>query len=162
MTQEELLVCPSAQSTVAIQAWATHFPVKDLGALVGEIRNVVQRVVKEGDLHPLEAMLMGQAIALQNLFTNLDAGAGTRYFASGGTSTRGRHTAAGGVFWNIRAERDAKMPGNDFAPPGVFFVGVQGLDPAEAKEGWHVEAIEPTELEPANLHEAQLKRRLEE
>lgn len=96
----------------------------------------------------------------QNLFTNLDAGAGTRYFSSGGTSTRGRHTAAGETFWNIRGEQDAKMPGSDFGPAGIFFVGVQGLNPDEAKEGWHVEAIEPGELEPANLHEAQLERRL--
>ncbi len=97
----------------------------------------------------------------QNLFTDLDTGRGTRYFSSGGTGTRGRHSAAGGTFWNIRGERDARMPGRDFGPAGLFFVGVQGFDPAAAREGWHVEAIEPGILRPPNLHAAQLKRRLE-
>lgn len=97
----------------------------------------------------------------QNLFTDIDAGHGSRYFASGGTNTRGRHTAAGATFWNIRGEQPAKLPNSDFGPPsGLFFVGVYGLDPAEAPEGWHVEAIAPSSLVPANLYAAQLSRRL--
>ncbi len=96
----------------------------------------------------------------QNLFTDLDTGDGRRYFASGGTRTRGRHTAAGAVFWNIRGARPAKMPGSDFGPTGIFFVGVKGLSPEDARDGWHVEAIEPEALEPANLYAAQLQRRL--
>lgn len=40
-----------------------------------------------------------------NLFTNLDAGAGTQLWVCGGGAALGKNCAAWGTFWNIRAER---------------------------------------------------------
>lgn len=95
----------------------------------------------------------------RNLYSDLDAGAGTRLFHSGGTQTRGRHAATGAVFWNIRSEQPAKMPDDDFAPPvGVFFIGVNGLKQGEGRKGWIVLPLDVAESEPANLHEWQRRR----
>ena len=101
----------------------------------------------------------------RNLYTDLDAGKGTRHFKSGGTSRRGRHSATGAVFWNIRSERAAKMPGDDFAPPvGVFLVGVQGLTPEApggARKGWVVLPLDVEGGEPRDLylHQQKVPRR---
>jgi hypothetical protein len=94
----------------------------------------------------------------QSLFSDIDAGAGTRYFRSGGTRTRGLHTARGTVFWNIRGDRDAATPKVDFGPPGIFFVGVEGLDPSDAREGWVIRPLGNDE--PSGLHAFQREQRL--
>ncbi len=92
------------------------------------------------------------------LWSNLDLGAGTRPFKSGGTSTRGLHSAAGVTFWNLRADRPIHMPSADFAPPRSLFIGVQGLDPDTKTFGRHVESFDG-EMTPPDLHAAQRERR---
>lgn len=95
----------------------------------------------------------------QNLFSNLDMGRGTRYFKSGGGGERGRHCGRGGTFWNLRGERPATMPDANFGPSGLFFIGVHGLTPDAAPDGWHV--AELRDDDPAELHAAQRAARLE-
>lgn len=149
------ILTSGTDSLVTNFTYGTRF-IHDLGLTRGSVGNVYasgRGVDLNMDHH--------RWAPYQNLFTDLDAGRGTRHFASGGTHTRGRHTAAGATFWNIRSERPAEMPSTDFGPPsGVFFVGVQGLDPKDVPVDWHVEAIDPESLTPPNLYAAQLSRRL--
>lgn len=53
----------------------------------------------------------------ENLFTDLDLGAGTRVWVSGGGGNRGKHSAAGATFWNLRTKSPIELPGEEFAPP---------------------------------------------
>lgn len=93
-----------------------------------------------------------------NLFTNIDLGAGTRPWQSGGGADLGRHCGAWTTFWGIRsAATVTRKP--DWSPALVNFVGVPLADPASVDpKGLWIES--PTEaISPANLHEAQLKQR---
>jgi hypothetical protein len=45
-----------------------------------------------------------------NLFSNLDLGAGTRPFNSGGAGNRGAHSGAYSTFWNLRANKPLQLP----------------------------------------------------
>jgi len=97
----------------------------------------------------------------ENVFTNIHVGEGRRVWSSGGTHNRGRHSGARTTFWNIRANRDLSLPGDGWGPASLNFIGVQGISPdATGGKGWWVEAIKPETLQPANLHKAQLERRL--
>ncbi|PYS69355.1 MAG: hypothetical protein DMF69_17285 [Acidobacteria bacterium] len=58
------------------------------------------------------------------LFSNLDLGAGTRPFDSGGSGNRGAHSGAYSTFWNIKASRAIKLPAGDFGPL-LNFVGLE-------------------------------------
>jgi hypothetical protein len=97
----------------------------------------------------------------ENLFTDLDAGVGTRLWASGGGAALGKHCAARGTFWNLRAARPLAYPPPSFGPPTMNLVGLTTAQPSETQPGgkWF-EAIPPAQLVPANLHAAQLERRL--
>lgn len=96
----------------------------------------------------------------ENLFANIDAGLGERFWVSGGGGGTGPHTAAGETFWNIRASRPLGPPKPYFGP-SVIFVGVGGAFPKNAMQpGWYYEPILPNRLTPANLHISQLARRL--
>lgn len=95
-----------------------------------------------------------------NLFTDVDLGAGTRMFQSGGGAKLGRHCAAFGTFWNIRSGAPQTWPAG-WSPDRIQLIGVatreaSTLDP----NGRWLEAIPPERLQPANLHAAQLARRL--
>lgn len=95
-----------------------------------------------------------------NVATDIDLGAGTRMWRSGGGANLGRHCAAHGTFWNIRAMRPQKHPG-DFGPPTMNLVAVATNQPSVTrKDGIWMETLSPTQIRPANLHEAQLARRL--
>lgn len=95
-----------------------------------------------------------------NLFTNLDAGAGTRLWRSGGGANLGRHCAAWTTFWGIRTENPVEIQRN-WSPSLVNYVGLNLSGEAETTpDGRWVEPLSPTELAPRNLHEAQLARRL--
>lgn len=97
----------------------------------------------------------------ENLFTHIDLGAGTRMWRSGGGAALGRHCAARGTFWNIRAEEPQSHPGG-FGPASMNLVAVQtGDESILEEEGVWFEAISPDEIFPANLHEAQVELRLE-
>jgi hypothetical protein len=99
----------------------------------------------------------------ENLFTNLDTGAGgPEVWASGGPSGVGRHSAAGGTFWNIRGKKETGLPPAGWGPPGLIFVGLKGIIPkTDRPANWHYEPIGASALTPPNLHLAQLQRRLE-
>lgn len=96
----------------------------------------------------------------ENLFTDIDVGEGSRVWASGGGGGLGRHSAAGGTFWNIRSRRAIPEPGRNFAPDMINIVGIRSN--AEARTGsdgrWF-EPLDPDALSPRNLHEAQRARR---
>lgn len=96
-----------------------------------------------------------------NLFTDLDAGAGTRLWRCGGGADLGKNCAARGTFWNIRAEGELSWPPAGFGPDLMNLVGL-GKDGDVVREdgGRWFEPIVAGELEPANLHRAQVERRL--
>jgi hypothetical protein len=97
----------------------------------------------------------------ENLFTDLDAGAGTRLWQCGGGAALGKHSGTRETFWNIRAARPLAYPPPNFGPPTMNLVGLHTDEPTVAEPGgkWF-EAVAPARLEPQNLHEAQLRRRL--
>jgi len=97
----------------------------------------------------------------ENLFTDIDAGAGTRLWFCGGGSGLGKHSGARETFWNIRSVKNQVWPPADFGPDSMNLVGLQTARPAETNPaGRWFEVIPPGELTPADLHEAQLARRL--
>lgn len=100
-------------------------------------------------------------VPYENLFTDIDAGAGSRVWLCGGGANLGKHCAARGTFWNIRASQAIPQPPEVFGPPSMNFVGVQSDQPSNtgSEEIWW-EAIDPQKLAPANLHQAQLEQRL--
>jgi Pectate lyase superfamily protein len=97
----------------------------------------------------------------ENLFTDIDAGAGTRLWTCGGGAALGKHCAARGTFWNIRAARPQKYPPANFGPASMNFVAVQTDLPSEMNPaGRWLEAIPPKDIFPQDLHAAQLALRL--
>jgi pectate lyase-like protein len=97
----------------------------------------------------------------ENLYTNLDVGRGSRMWACGGGRSLGKHCGARGTFWNIRAKKPQKYPDPGFGPASMNLVGIQ-TDQAThiSATGKWFEAIDPSKLEPQNLHQAQLRRRM--
>ena len=70
MKPHELVLSPSIQSAVAIEAWGKYAGTVDLASLVDDLRERIKKV-QDGDLQPVEAMLFGQAITLETIFTSL-------------------------------------------------------------------------------------------
>jgi hypothetical protein len=96
-----------------------------------------------------------------NLFTNIDIGEGKRMYRSGGGAALGRHAGAWTTFWNIRAARPQKWPAESYGPDMMNLVAVQSDDaPILDENGRWFEPIAPAQIEPKNLYEAQLARRL--
>ncbi|MCE9589952.1 MAG: hypothetical protein K8S99_05450 [Planctomycetes bacterium] len=97
----------------------------------------------------------------ENLFVNLDIGAGTHLWRHGGGRDLGKACAARGTFWNIRAKQPQTYPPASYGPPSMNFVAVQTVDPSvkEAAGKWF-EAIAPADVVPQDIHQAQLVRRL--
>ncbi len=101
-----------------------------------------------------------RAAPYTTLWTELDCGAGTSPFVSGGASNRGPHTAAYDTLWNLRAAAAMELPPDDFGPR-MNFVGFQtDAKVATSPYDWWFEAIGPDEIEPPNLWEAMRQRRL--
>jgi hypothetical protein len=96
-----------------------------------------------------------------NLFTDVDTGAGTRVWKSGGGDALGKHTAAWVTFWNVRSQRPQSWPPDRFGPDAMNLVGLPATQPAVTDpDGRWFEPIDPAQLTPPNLHEAQVERRL--
>lgn len=96
-----------------------------------------------------------------NVFTDIDLGAGTRMWHCGGGADLGRHCGAHGTFWNIRASRPQPLPGT-FGPPSLNLVAVQSNDQSLTDlNGRWFEAMAPGTLHPANLHQAQWLKRMD-
>ncbi|MAE18046.1 hypothetical protein CMK12_03735 [Candidatus Poribacteria bacterium] len=97
----------------------------------------------------------------ENLFSRIDLGVGTRIWKSGGGRALGKHCAARGTFWNIRAKKAQRWPPKRFGPQMLNLIGVQTSQPSETNvDGKWFEAIDPAQLHPPDLHQAQLKCRL--
>ena len=95
-----------------------------------------------------------------NVFTDLDLGAGTRMWTCGGGADLGRHCAARGTFWNIRAKSGQKYP-EDFGPASMNLVALETREKSETEiNGRWFEAIPPASIQPANIYQAQLRKRL--
>jgi len=96
-----------------------------------------------------------------NLFTELDLGAGTRMYKCGGGQNLGRHSAAWTTFWNIRADQPLHAPPADFGPDLMNFIALSSKDvPVLEPNGRWFEPVSPADIEPKNLYEAQLQKRL--
>jgi len=97
----------------------------------------------------------------ENLFTDLDAGAGTRLWKCGGGAALGKHCGARGTFWNIRSATPLTYPPEAFGPPSMNLVGLETQQTSSLQaEGKWFESIPHAQLQPQNLHAAQLLRRL--
>jgi len=130
--------------------------IHDITVSRGSVGNVVSRGRAEDlclDHH--------RRAPYENLFTEIDAGEGTRLWASGGGAALGKHAAARNTYWNIRAENPISPPPPKFAPPQINIVALTTDEPDEttAKGRWF-ERIDPEKIQPQNLYEAQLQRRL--
>ncbi len=97
----------------------------------------------------------------ENLFTNLDAGEGSEIWRCGGGRDLGKHCGARGTFWNIRTGQSVIWPPVRFGPDSMNLVGlkIEGKSIKNLKGKW-LETIPPEQLKPADLHAAQLERRL--
>jgi hypothetical protein len=97
----------------------------------------------------------------ENLFTDIDAGAGLRLWTCGGGMALGKHCGARGTFWNIRVDRPQAFPPANFGPASMNFVALQ-IDSPSVKDmnGRWYEAMRPNDIYPQDIHAAQLARRL--
>ena len=102
-----------------------------------------------------------RASPYENLFTEIDLGAGTRVWNSGGTGGKGLHSASGATFWNVDSKSRFELPDEEFAPPGTIFVGINSetVRSSQLPEGWHYEKFRPEKIDPPNLHLAQVELR---
>ncbi len=95
----------------------------------------------------------------ENLFTDIDAGEGTRLFSSSGGGERGNHTAAGATFWNLRTRQPAAKP-KSLGQDAIIIVGVNLREKKESlPAGMWFEAIPPERLQPPNLYDAMRKKK---
>jgi hypothetical protein len=98
----------------------------------------------------------------ENLFTDIDVGAGKRVWVSGGGPSLGRHAAGWATFWCIRASNAFELPPAGWGVPTMNLVALAaGPKPGTAVgEGIWWETFPPEQLQPASLHAAQLAFRL--
>jgi hypothetical protein len=133
----------------------THF-IHDITVDSDDCRNVVKNgrgVNLSLDHH--------KRIPYANLFCNLDAGDGSELWRCGGGAALGKHCAAWGTFWNIRTNRPVRSPDQNFAPGLINLIALHTDEATHTDpNGRWFEAIPPGQLYPADLHAAQLERRL--
>ena len=65
-----MLLSPTIQSAAGIHAWGGFAGTVDLADLVDDLRERIKKI-QGGDMQPVQAMLFGQAITLETIFTNL-------------------------------------------------------------------------------------------
>lgn len=90
------------------------------------------------------------------LWTNLDLGAGSRAFQSGGSANRMPHSGAYSVYWNLRADKPFALPANDFGPLLTFVSVATSATSTSSPYDWKLEAIPTADLCQPNLHQAML------
>ena len=66
----ELVLSPTIQNAIGIQTWGKFAGDADLSELLEDLHERVKKV-QGGDMQPVEAMLFGQAMTLQTIFTSL-------------------------------------------------------------------------------------------
>lgn len=92
-----------------------------------------------------------------NVFTDLDAGAGTRLWEHGGGADLGGAHAAWTTFWNISAAKPQRDPPRDYGPDIMNFVGVgPGGGKPTGTRWW--ETMDPRVLIPSNIYRAQVDK----
>jgi hypothetical protein len=96
-----------------------------------------------------------------SLFSNLDCGAGTRPFNSGGSGDRGAHSGAYSTFWNIHATGPLQLPPRDFGPL-LNFIGLELVEtsPKDSPYKWLIEPLAGSRVCPIELQQAMRARRL--
>lgn len=99
----------------------------------------------------------------ENLFTEIQCGAGTRHFSSSGS--RDPESAARETLWNISSTGLINTLPNPSPSRGLWpqlnFIGIStNLTNTRSATGSWVEPIAPASLVPANLYEAQFARRI--
>jgi rhamnogalacturonyl hydrolase YesR len=97
----------------------------------------------------------------ENLYVNIDCGAGSRVWRCGGGAGIGRQSAGWETFWNIRAANAFSNPPSGWGPATMNVIGIL-TTAASVKEptGRWLETLTPSQLGPADLYTAQLTRRL--
>jgi hypothetical protein len=97
-----------------------------------------------------------------NLYTDIDAGAGTRLWKSGGGAALGRHAGAWTTFWNVRTQQPQTWPPERYCPDLVNLIGLRSEETAirDADGKWFEPVGGDGAIAPADLHRAQLERRL--
>ena len=97
-----------------------------------------------------------------NLFSNLDAGLGTRLFQSGGKETP-RGVCFNETYWNIRADRNMQycdqFDSKELQSKNNICVGIKTQIPTNLKTptGNWFETIDPTQLIPKDIYQAQME-----
>lgn len=66
----ELVLSPAIQSAIGIQAWGKFAGDADLAELLSGVAARTKKI-QDGDMQPIEAMLYGQAMTLETIFTSL-------------------------------------------------------------------------------------------
>ena len=66
----QILLMSTVQNAIAMAEWGKYAGEVDLSELAKDLQTKAD-LVKDGDMKPVEAMLYGQAMALQTIFTNL-------------------------------------------------------------------------------------------
>jgi Pectate lyase superfamily protein len=101
-----------------------------------------------------------------SLFSNLDLGAGTRPFNSGGSGDRGAHSGAYSTFWNLHAAGPLRLPPADFGPL-LNFIGLRLVEIKETNANdpgspyqWLIEPQDRQGVCPIELHKAMSAGRL--
>ena len=95
-----------------------------------------------------------------SLFSQLDCGAGTRPFDSGGSGNRGAHAGAYNTYWNIRAVGALQLPSADFGPL-LNFIGIELKSKnSDSPYQWMIEQVSPQGICPLDLQEAMRAKRL--
>ncbi len=95
-----------------------------------------------------------------SLFSQLDCGAGTRPFDSGGSGNRGAHAGAYSTYWNIQAKGPLRLPPADFGPRLNLIGFVKTGKTVDSPYQWLIEEFTPGNICPAELQEAMRIRRL--
>jgi hypothetical protein len=103
----ELVTTPAAQNTAALEPW-TVFGDCDLAKMAAELREQTRQVTQAGDMQAPEAMLYGQAVALQTIFTSL---------SRRGRAERGRIHGRDRALFAPGAQGAGAVPGDAFLAP---------------------------------------------
>jgi hypothetical protein len=102
-----------------------------------------------------------KAAPYENLFCNLYVGQGNEIWRCGGGRDLGKNCGARATFWCIKSQQDINWPQARFGPDSMNLVGVKtSATSTKDRGGKWFEAIPPEKLQPADLHAAQLSRRL--
>ena len=92
----------------------------------------------------------------ENLFSNVHIGSGTRMYTSSGAGCAGPHSAARETFWNIKSSGWSAAPTPNWGYIQCNVIGANTTNKTEDRE-WYEQV---TNIQPPELYEAQLERRL--